>query len=91
MMYIRSSATYLSNALAEAMDRLPELLGANVATMWLPSPVATISATATAAATVAANAADVFQQMINAQVWSGAATYGLSIVTCALVIMAIVV
>ena len=91
MMYIRSSATYLSNALSEAMDRLPEILGTNVATIWLPSPVATISATATAAATAAANAADVFQQMITAQVWSGAATYGLSIVTCVLVIMAVVV
>jgi len=83
MMYIRSSATYLSNALSEAMDRLS---ASNVAiTMWLPSPVATISATATAAAT----AADAIQQMIINQVWSGAAAYGLSIVTCILVILTV--
>ena len=82
MMYIRSSATYLSNALSEALDRLA---ASNVAvTMWLPSPVATISATATAAATAV-------HQMIATQ-WSGAATYGISIVTCLLVVaMAIVV
>lgn len=81
MMYIRSSATYLSNALSDAMDRLPAMLGTNVpVTMWLPSPVAT----ATAAATAAANATAVFHQML-----SGAATYVLTFATCGLFLLAI--